>query len=245
MSNTNANTTTARAIMNAAHQMTRETITRYPSADYRVTLAAALRIAHAETRTGAEKWRRMSGEEQRDALLRKAGKEYQRDGSRVGKSGNPGYYFQWIDPRNVADGLEAVTHEAWILMTDYVNRAEYAEKSLGWLLTAAVIRAAQSINRAERRNARALKTRADDDGTEAAYIIDHAAPIAEPIAPSPESAALMSDKLDRAAADDIDRAIIAMTGAGYTQSEIAARAGISQTAIYKRLKRIRERYNAD
>ena len=121
------------------------------------------------------------------------------------------------------------------------------EENLGKLMKRAVLTAAQKIGRQERRNPSALRfiKPRDDDHDPTAYIIDNAAPTAEPIAPDPYTYTATRETIERAAKDDTDRKIIAGLALGYSAREIAQALHLSHTAINKRIGHIRDKYNND
>lgn len=243
---TNSN---VRSIMNRAQYMTRNARKEDPAADHRATLAEALRICWAEADApAAELWENMTDDERTTALWTMTLAEYRRRDARTTRDGKPlPNLFTWVQTATRGDDLRGIMHEAFIRMAYYMDRDDAADgtRNIGYFLRAAVHTAAQYIGRQERRNARALRVTEDEDGNRREYIIDNAAPTAEPIAPGPESAAIIRDLIDRAAADKLDRQIIGYTGAGFTTRETAAAVGISQPAVVKRLAKIRERYTAN
>jgi len=235
-------------IMTAAHAMTRATCRQYPAADYRATLAAALKIAWREDgKSAAEIFRETPGEEIAARLYRAAWHEYGRRDARYTADGRPlPNVFTWVQDANPADDLRAVANEAYIRVSDMVDDPRHAEKSLARIISRAIFTAAQAIGRQERRNGSALKTRRPDPDADAAavdaYIIEHAAPTADPIAPGPEAAVIALDAIERAAHDDTDRAIIRRQACGYTQTETAEALDISRKTVNARLAAIRDRY---
>lgn len=237
------NTTTNSAIFTAAHAMTRKTLKRYPSADYRVTFAAALKIAYFEANNSPrEQWDALDGEAQYNALRRMVYRLKRTDGSPT-KDGKP--TAPVLDWTRDDDDLRAVAHEAFLRMNYYLDQEIPVQRAL----YRACRMAAQNTARKERRNASALKARTstteNGDRIEEAYIIEHAAPNAEPIAPSPEAALIIVDKIERAAHDDIDRRIIAARAIGKSSSEIGTSLNISNRAVNKRIAAIKERYTAE
>lgn len=239
---TNSN---VRAIMNRAQHMTRNARKEDPAADHRATLAEALRICWAEANAPAsELWENMTDDERTTALWTMTLAEYRRRDARTTKDGKPlPNLFTWVSNATRGDDLRGIMHEAFIRMCAYMDRDDAADgsRNIGYFLRAAVHTAAQYIGRQERRNARALRVTENEDGTAAAYIIDNAAPTAEPIAPGPESWTITRDTIERAAADDTDRRIITARALGFTDKETARALGISQQAVNKRLQKIRER----
>lgn len=236
------NTARAAAIMSAAHEMTRKIRKQYPAADYRVTFAAALRIAWKETgKSAREIWTAYSGAEQAEYLQRMTAFEYKRRDARCTKDGKrlPNV-FTWIDPAHIADDLQAVTNEAYIRVCAMLDDPRHEDKSLQRIISRAIIRAAEYISRAERRNATAKVTMIDDDGQEL-DAIDIYASVSAARPADPDSAAILRDRIDRAAKDDKDRAIIRLLALEYSARQIADMLNMSHTAINKQISGIRSR----
>ena len=235
------------AIFTRAHALTRAAL--QPGDDYRVTFAAALRIAYEEARNSARAQRdAKTPEEQYSALLAMAWYEYGQRDARIDRRTGEALpnVFTWVNQAAPADDIRAVAHEAYIRLIGYLDDPRRAELPLSRLMSRAVIISAQKISRAERRNPTGLKQRQnpnDPDGEPLEYI-DAQSPTAER-APNPEAGAIIADSIERAAKDDIDRAIIAALAAGYSAREIGQRLGMSHTAINKRVRAIRERYAAE
>jgi len=207
--------------------------------------------------TAAEIWYSMDGEGQLLFLERMTWYEYSMRYD-VMPSGEPKpNFFCWVDEKNPAQNLEDVRQAAYIKVVELLEKNTYGENAdIRKYVSRAVLLAAQDTQREQRRNGSALKTRraswdatgnGDMETYEEAYIVMHAAPIAEPIAPDPFTALLVSDAIERACKDDIDRAIVDMlTPPGKpTYRQIGAALHISHVAVAKRVKAIRERYNAD
>lgn len=123
-----------------------------------------------------------------------------------------------------------------------VDDPRRAEMPMSRLLYAAVLGAAQAIGRAEKRNGSALKTVTGSDG-EPLTVIDRLDVLGQR-APDPYAATVTRAAIDAAAADDIDRVIIACLAAGYTRRETAARVGMTHGAVNYRVSKIRDRYSA-
>lgn len=238
-----------KSIFKRAHAMTRDTIRAYPDADYRATFGAALRLAWKEQdMTPAEIWESWTEQEQTITLWKNTLAEYRRRDARTTRDGRPlPNLFTWIDPAHVADDLRGIMAESWIRMDQYMQRedANDGTRSIGYFIRAAVHTAAQAIGRAEKRNARALRATTDDNGNTTGYIIDNAAPIADPIATDPERAAIVSDMIERAAHDETDRKIIKARAIGLKDIETARLLGISAPAITQRMDKARRRAYAD
>ncbi|MGE4353540.1 MAG: hypothetical protein AB7D36_05600 [Oscillospiraceae bacterium] len=83
----------------------------------------------------------------------------------------------------------------------------------------------------------ALRTYTDGDGAEVSFVET----IARDRASAPDMVVITRDIVDGACNDDSDRAICKMLAWGARQVEIAAALGVSQQAIAKRVKKIRER----
>lgn len=232
--------------MRNAHRMTAETCKQYPGTDYRATLAEALRELKLEDTDARAAWARMDGPAQLDALQRMTGYLKRRDGALIGPKGQTlPPVLEWAI--NEGD-LEAVASEGWIRAAQIMRRDADELPPLGVILFRAVYAAAQYIARMERRSARAIRYEAqtgpDGEQTEAAYIIDHAAPTADPIAPGPEAAAVLRDLLERAARTPQERATLRARAAGYTLQEIADAADVALATVQRRLQRIRDAYDA-
>lgn len=236
---------TAADIMTRAHAMTRATLAKEPGLDYRATFAAALSVAHAEHgMTAAEIWNSYTGEEQYTYLLRMAGYEYRIDGARTNaKTGQPLICFQWLTESrlDIAEELRGIAHSAWIAVTEYLERNPETETALGRIVSREICKAAVKVNRAEHRNARAIRNTTDPETGEERSVIDTKAGAEAARIESPETAACVTDLIDRACKDAADRLVIADRIAGYTQTETAAILNIGQRAVAKRLDGIRDR----
>ena len=262
---TTTNTTPAariadpRAVMTRAHALTRRTLEQWPAADYRVTFAAALRIAweDATAPAAADAWNAKTPEEQIDALTRMTYKAASRDLAGTDRRGNPrADRFAWARTKELTldrAAVEPIVNEAYARLIPYLYDEKHADKPLATLLYQAVVTAAQAINRAEKRNARAVKwadvvTGEDDDGKETteriARIVDNAAPNAERF-PAPEKLAMLHDTITSLPRDDIDRAILAGMLKQYSRRDIADTLGLSHTAVNKRVNAMIARYAAD
>lgn len=249
------NTTTTRAriiarapyVMRRAHQMCRATIARFPGADYRATLAAALRIAWSEDgKRALDIWTAYSDEEKYNALLAMAGAQYRRRDARFmvknGRLVHLPSVFEWVDKAAPLDDLRAVAHEAYIILADYLTDPARASWTLESALARSVIRAAEKTDRAERRNPKAARPGVDRDGNQI-EIIQTSSPTAEAIAPAPEAYAVLKDMLEHAAGNDpINIDIMMLTAAGYAGTAIAPVVGLAPRTVYKRLEAIRARY---
>lgn len=234
------NTITRAAIMRTAHALTRAALrSAYPFRyDYRATFAAALRLAWAGS--AAEIWAAMDGEAQLAALVSMTWAAKKRDDAEEQEGARK---MRWIVSQ---DDAQTNAAEAWLEMIPAVERASENGEPLALALFRAVMTAAQRIDRQERRNARALRVTEDrDDATGATvrreYIETQAQPMSERSFTDPESTAIFFDDLAACTRDNTDRAIIEALAAGYTQREIAAFLAVSQPAVAKRIKAMKER----
>lgn len=257
-----ATTTTTRAAerMTRAHEMTRETLAKYPAADYRATFAAALRIAWKEIPAPAAvtpraAWDALTDAEKVERLERMVWHELRAHAGGTNARGetrpSPFDFIAYrangahLSDEETRDNAAAVVSESFIMLESYMlDQADPAEQ-----LPRTIHRAAHhAAVKLSRRAARALKTRTttteDGEKTREDYFVLNAAPTAEPIAPNPETAAILADTLAAVCADDIDRAIVSGRAYGYAQKEIAARAGVDPATISRRLRAIRDRYEA-
>lgn len=235
-------TTELRAIMTRAHKLTAATVNHYPTADYSATLGEALRIAWEEARRGrpetvAELWTEIDTAEYIAHVARSV--YNRRDALQAPNGGYIANPFAWLEDKRadeIADGLTAVTHDAWIIADEkasiFTDTDAEPSETLHQIAWRAVIAAAVRINRAENRNPSAEKNGCVDITAE---------PIAERIAPNPEQAAIIADEVERAAHDKTDAAIIAGLAIGLTYREIAAAVGINFGNVSKRVARIRDR----
>lgn len=258
-------TTTRAAIFAAAHIATRAVRAEYPAADYRATFAAAMRecyaaAADAETVSAEsiaaavmtapsprETFAALTDSERVDMVSRMVWHCARTDIAETDKQGNyrPNYFY-WI---HSADDVAQCVNEAFAWTLD--RAFETAEKrdtmpTLKSIIANACRNAARRIARNEIKHANAIRieSKTDEDGKEylREYVKDAAT--CERIAPNPEDAMLIADSIDRACRDDIDRTIVKYLAMRYSMRWISALVGISQPAISKRVKAIRERYRA-
>lgn len=252
-------------IMKAAHKNARSLRALDNSYTYSGALDDGLRLAweavkaagtangaSAAHMSGAEALQRMSGAELDEAALRMSWYEYGKRDARIDPVTGRSYgnVFQWIDAKNPARDIEEVKQEAVALLLESVARdpARAERLTFARLLSRSVIYAAQKINRNTRRNPVALASKPadDNDGDDAArveYVIDNAAPLAQRGA-APEEAAIISDAINRACLDALDREIIAEALNGWTASESAARHAVAVSTITRRRAAILARYKA-
>ena len=221
-----------------AHEMTKEIRKEYPNINYCVTFGAALKELYKASSSRAA-WEKMTSEEQYKRIINGVYylKAHDAESTKDGKPRPP--VLDWaINPGD----LESVAHEAYIrLVSDYLTRAELELIPLGGLIHRAIRVSAQYIKRQEIKHGNALKIENDENGNTKEYIIDNAAPIAEPIAPGPENALIVKETIRAAAIDALDLDIIRLTACGYKQGEIAEKLNKSRKTINERLQSIRSR----
>jgi hypothetical protein len=187
------------------------------------------------------------------------------DHAETDKQGNPRpNYFNWI---SCEDDILATISEAYVRMEKAFFNAESAiltgkrdtMPTLRALVANAARSAARYIGKNEYKHTRADRRVSAHDYNDThntnymeideygrnrkLTIVDESAGAsAEHIAPNPEDALIIRDSIDRACADDIDRAIVDMLTDGETQTTIGERVGMTQKSVSVRIKRIRERY---
>lgn len=238
------------SIMMNAHKMTRECLRAFPSADYRATLSIALRYAWKdETALPAEEaWRAMSDDEKAEALRRMAWYRRERSAAECNRAGEfrPDHY-SWISG---PDDIDMVVNGAFVRMVwGSVKGKKHVpalletagETPLAIIMSNACDAEARAVWRETISKPHALRGRHDENGDYVQYVVDHAAPIAEPIEPSPESYTITRDTIERACRDDVDRLIADLRAAGFTQGECAEAADIGRVAVTRRLQRLRDR----
>ena len=232
-------------IMQQAHAETRAAIAAagMPGISYRATFALALRAAwidaRQQQRNAAEEWQALNGEQQAAWLIRQTWSSYNKRDARQRPDGSEApNLFAWVDPRNVRDELQTVADDAWIIVTEDVQRMP--EKPLALIIAGAVSKAAYNINHRERKHANAL--RQTEDGEQ---IIDITAdPRAERIAPAPEDALIAKEYLaELTNGDALNAAILAAALQGYRQQEIASALHVAQQTVSYRLEKMREHYH--
>ncbi len=234
-----------KVIMENAHNATARIRKVYPEADYRVTLAAALRNAWKDATnpaTAAEEWEELSRypEALVDRIHNMVFYARAKDSAETGKDGSyRANRFNWMHDES---DITACVNEAYIRMAEYIAADKWPDKPFQAILYNAVVTAAQYIDRQEKRNARAIRQTEDENGNASEYIIDNGAPLAERIAPSPEEYAIFSETINGACNDHVDVEIMRGMIYGLKQRELAEYADMSQQAISKRIKAIKARY---
>lgn len=239
-------TEAAAAVMDTARKMYRATVKDDPTLRSRAQWAICLRQAWAEYgKSAAEIWDGMSGEAQREMLIRFCWYEYKHDAGRynakTGKNIPPIFY--WLDGKHfdeISDYLEEVANSAWCRIAETIDSAE-EEVPLARIASRAIKAEAAKLQRAELKHASALRTTTDPETGEERSIIDTKAGAEAARIESPETGAVIADLIDRACKDETDRIVIADRIGGYTQTETAALLNIGQRAISKRLDGIRDR----
>ena len=252
-------------ILTRAHEITRATIALFPSADYHVTFRAALRIAWSECRaelTPRAAWLAMDGDAQTSALI---GMVWSRKSTLDGECNRRGEYrpnvYNWV---TCADDAMDIAADAWLEMQYRLEANEYSDfpLPLPLVMANACDNAAQNIYRAERKHANACKhakaekynnkyltnyNETDENGHARILDIidDNGGTTAERIAPSPYEYAALSESINAACVDSIDREIMRCKIYGLKQDEIAERLNVNQGTISRRMCAIRKRYFAE
>lgn len=206
-------------------------------AEARAAEEAAARAAELESMSAAEQLAAMSGE----AVLELLTIAVRAMAKKARAEGVP--QKSW--PITVED-VETVAAEAYCDICAMLEREEYSGKPLFLVSYIAAGRAAQRIYRAERKHANAIRYEATEvDGGRTAAIDIYATAAGEPM-PSPESAMMIADEVERAlkGSSAEERKTAYMIGAGYTVREIAAKTGRSKSAVARDMERIRARARA-
>lgn len=235
-------TTTRASIMNRAHALTRAAMEQHPTDSYRATFRAALAIAWNDYAASPRaEWEKLEDEQKYDFLVRMVWHMKKRDCGTDALGNERMPVMDWVTS---TDDALSVAHDAYTRLPALFDKAEEQETppALARVLSVAVLRAARYIKRNELKHANALRHGVDIDGNDREYAESYAAP--DHIAPNPENAAIVRDSIDRAARDDIDRAIIAGLANGYSLREMSKAIGKTHQALSKRLDGIRSRYNA-
>lgn len=250
-------------IMSRAHKMTRAARAKWPDADYRATLAAALRIAWKDSkepqtvaellqcppeklyhylRRAAAKCPRWAEQQTRPLLDDDGEPVTDPETGKPIRVSCPGTWAKWMQPASAGglaresweDAVTMVANEAYTIIIDMP-----ADMDSRTACRKAAVKACQRLNRQtvdkpSRRMDdpsslddpdfnRTMTTRRDD----------------------PELVALARAALEAAPADDADKIIINGIADGMKQKELAARLGMSQGAVARRLGRIRARHAAE
>lgn len=259
---------TRREIMTRAQQMTAAAMEKWPDADRRATLAAALRLAWEEARQPQtmDQFRSLPGEQQVDILRKFAARcpsyaartvrpALDDDGNRIidpetGKAvmiPAPARWAEWMTPRS-SGGLElepwnvavdTVAAEAWIGLDRQPD-----DLPLGIILARAAKAACMRLSRVYRDAPNNRKRSRTQDGS--GSILDPVSlddPDYKSAAsyPGPEGAAIVRESIRTAARDDVDLLILDLKSQGYTLQQIAAAAGMTHPAVIKRLKKMQQR----
>lgn len=186
-------------------------------------------------------WEAMTDAEKVEALENMTKHAKKRDGAETDRNGR--LIPAVMDWATTADDMDTIRNEAFLALLDSMGGEKWKDgDALALHLYRAARTAAKRIKREIIRNASALKI---DGHTGSAYIIDGAAPIADPIAPPPEELAAVLDKLERAARDEKDLAVLEFRRRGWTLQEVAAVLNMSAPAVKKRLDRMHKHYHDD
>ena len=229
-------------IMARAHAETRAWTAEHPEDSYRAVFAASLKNCWADYKNSPRaEWERMSDTAQYDFIIRMVWHMKKRDCGTDAQGNERMPVMDWIVS---TDDALSVAHDAFCRLPALFDKADQQETppALARVLSIAVLRAARYSKRKELKHANAMRHAVDIDGSDREFVESYAAP--DRIAPNPENAALIRDGIDRAARDDIDRAIIAGLAKGYSLREMSKAIGKSHQALSKRLDGIRDRYRA-
>ena len=155
--------------------------------------------------------------------------------SRVDEDGNsaPLYYGDWVDTPFFACRMDEATSQLWVCLADAVERNDAREdeekRPFSVLMVQAGYNALHTVYRAEVKHdrythgltARQAEKAGYTDGQPHPDAVDFSAYEARQPEAWMQSRAIANMMLDSYCVDDIDRAILVLTGRGYTQQEIA------------------------
>lgn len=219
--------------------------------------------------TARAEWERMNGEKQLDMLKRAAAKmpEYMMSVERVDPvTGEKTYRVDkavlWMTPENRGgqglipwkEAVETVAAEAWIIVVEAMDSYDGSKPLISIIYTAS----RKAVGRLDRlyHDAPRTKRTKDADGKRKQINLAGGASgacewndISSARAPhsltlkaeNPEAAFISREAVEELAHDDSDKRIISAIERGYTQKEIAVVMGISQPAIAKRVKAMKNR----
>lgn len=218
--------------------------------------------------TARAKWESMSGEKQLDMLKRAAAKmpEYMMSVERVDPvTGEKVYRVDktvlWMTPENRGgqglipwkEAVDTVAAEAWIIVAEAMESYDGSKPLIG-IVYAAARKAVSRLDRLYHDAPRTKRIKADGKqkqinlaggGAGTCEWNDMSAARAPYSlawkAESPEAAYISREAVEALAKDETDKRIIANVECGRKQVEIAARLGISQPAVAKRIKGMKNR----
>ena len=243
-------------IMTRAHERTAAALEKWPDADRRATLAAALRLAWADARQPQtlEQFYALPGEQQLEFLRKFAARcpEYaQRQTRRDPETGEkipaPARWAEWMTPAS-RGGMEL---EPWDIAVDTIAAEAWTgldrqpeDLPLGIILARAARAACQRLSRLYRDAPQNRNRSRTQDGTGAildAVSLDDPDYTGAAHFPGPESATITREAIRTAARDDIDMLILDLRAQDYTLQDCARAAGMSHPAIIKRLRKMQQR----
>lgn len=253
-------------MMTRAHKMTRAARAKWPEADYRATLAAALRILWNEPDTlkdflaqpsekvldyltrAAAKCPKWAAQQTRPALDPETGAPLLNP--ETGKPVRvpcPGKWAEWMTPASAGgleretwrDAVQMIAAEAWIILQDYPGDMPAVD---------AVCKAARAAcKRLDRQTVDKPSRRRDDSPSLDDPDFNRRLTTRRE---DPETVAIQRAELDAYCRDAEDRLTVAALAYGLNQTETAAyvtsRSGhsVKQAAIARRLGRMRDRRSA-
>jgi hypothetical protein len=156
-------------LFNAAHALTRETLSNYGTANYRATFGLCLKAIYnnekehetmEKTMTATEEFIGMTAEEQVNALTAMVWHEVKVHKAESDKSGNEKpNYFAWV---KTEENAQEMVNEMYCLIFDLldINDSENGEHlPLALILHKAAHKATAAIKKAEHRNINGFKSR--------------------------------------------------------------------------------------
>lgn len=264
------NTFNYRAVNARAAALYREITSEYPEARNRATWAACMKEAVKEYReavknyTARAEWEAMTGEEQLETLKRAAANmpDFLMSVSYINGNGEKDFRLDktvlWMVPESRggqglvpwAEAVETVAAEAWIILVERMEAYDGGKPLVALVYNACRI----AVHRLDKLYHDAPRTKRTKDGKQIALYGGAAGAcewndMSAARAPhslawkaeSPEAAYISREAVADLAHDENDKRIINALERGYTQKEAAAALGISQPAIAKRVKAMKNR----
>lgn len=264
------NTYNYSAVNARAAALYREAVREYPEARNRATWAACMREAVKEYREAVKnynaraEWESMTGENQLDLLKRAAAKmpDFLQSVPYIDDDGNKAFRLDkcvlWMVPESRggqglvpwAEAVETVASEAWIILAERMEAYDGGKP----LVIMAYDACKTAVRRLDRLYHDAPRTKRTQDGKQISLYGGAAGAcewndISAARAPhslawkaeSPEAAYISREAVADLTHDENDKRILAALEKGFTQKEIAAAMGISQPAIAKRVRNMKNR----
>lgn len=264
------NTFNYRAVNARAAALYREAVREYPEARNRATWAECMREAVKEYREAVKnynaraEWESMSGEEQLETLKRAAANmpDFLMSVSYINGNGEKDFRLDktvlWMVPESRggqgivpwAEAVETVAAEAWIVLAERMEAYDGGKPLVALVYNACRI----AVHRLDKLYHDAPRTKRMKDGKQIALYGGaagacewndlNAARAPRSLAwkaESPEAAYIAREAVEELTHDENDKRIVTALERGFTQKEIAAAMGISQPAIAKRVKAMKNR----